>query len=144
MNARDSQQLTAIVYVSAATWLMDVPELEAFLLEIRAVNEEHGVTGVLLYSEGSFMQYFEGTGQSIDYVYQRIKASRRHKHLIEMVHEPIERRLFADWHMAFVQRPPSELLRSSSRAWEGMVRSSAGHLVPTSKQLLLDFWANGR
>lgn len=144
MNDLDTDQLTGVVYVSSATRIMSVGELEEFLLDARTANEQYAITGVLLYSEGSFMQYFEGPLPSIGIVYRRIKASRRHTHLIEMIHEPIQARLFADWRMGFAQRQRSDELRASSSGWEDVVRASNPVGEPAAKHLLLDFWANAR
>ena len=52
--------MIALVYVSAARKLFDEAELSALLTQCRANNARLGVTGVLLYADGNFMQALEG------------------------------------------------------------------------------------
>jgi hypothetical protein len=49
-----------IVYVSAAVKLLDDDQLFDILSSSRKNNAERDVTGVLLYSEGVFIQVLEG------------------------------------------------------------------------------------
>jgi hypothetical protein len=50
----------AITYVSSVRWKPSSTQLEQTLSESRQQNRDHGITGVLLYHDGSFMQYIEG------------------------------------------------------------------------------------
>ena len=52
--------LRAIAYVSSATRLLSVAELETLLVTARDLNLQSSVTGVLLYGSGIFMPFFEG------------------------------------------------------------------------------------
>jgi hypothetical protein len=93
--------LHALVYVSSAVRLLSMAEIGELLEKAQARNAEQGVTGVLLYCEGSFMQYLEGPEAGIALVYKIIKADRAHRGIIELLAEPIETREFPDWSMAF-------------------------------------------
>ena len=52
--------LDSLVYVSSAVKLLRPEEIEYLLTRARERNEEYGITGVLLYIGGNFMQYIEG------------------------------------------------------------------------------------
>jgi len=49
-----------LVYVSSATELFSDTQLENLLLRSRQNNSTLGITGMLLYKDGNFMQCLEG------------------------------------------------------------------------------------
>lgn len=57
--------LFQIVYASHATTTFAEHELEAFLMQFRNNNEQIGITGVLLFAEGEFIQALEGEATDI-------------------------------------------------------------------------------
>ncbi|HSM42684.1 MAG TPA: BLUF domain-containing protein, partial [Afifellaceae bacterium] len=54
-----------LVYVSAAHHLMGDDELTEILETSRARNAAAGITGMLLYKDGSFMQLLEGAKTNV-------------------------------------------------------------------------------
>jgi Sensors of blue-light using FAD len=137
--------MRAIAYVSSATQLMTVPQLESLLVQARGLNLESAVTGVLLYSDGNFMQYFEGSEDSMRVTYERIRASRRHKGIIEILNERIAQRSFPDWQMAFAQPTQSELLALSTARWQTMAGEPLGSsAISPGLALLQNFWKRAR
>jgi hypothetical protein len=134
--------LRAIVYVSTAERMFAETELEALLVEARDLNLETGITGVLLYSGGTFMQCFEGTTAAVDATYERINKSTRHHGIIELVDEPIVERDFADWQMGYQRVKHSELLALSSARWGQRLAVGNEHAAPGSHgmTLLKHFW----
>jgi hypothetical protein len=137
--------LKAIVYISAGIQPMTGAMLEDLLLEARRLNLASGVTGALIYSDGTFMQYFEGEPQAMVETYDRIRASRRHSRIVEMMNEPIMAREFPDWQMALTQPPASELLALSTASWVVQTSRLAarGH-GSVGMVLLRNFWGRRR
>jgi hypothetical protein len=134
-------ELRCIVYLSTACTLMSVAQLEALLIESRELNLKNAITGVLLYSDGNFMQYFEGPAQAVLDTYARIKASQQHKDIIELMHEPILRRNFEDWLMGFAVPHPGELMALFHARWGAPGSGSPADLSATPGIALLhDFW----
>jgi hypothetical protein len=124
---------------------MTVPQLESLLIEARDLNLRSSVTGVLLYSDGNFMQCFEGPEQSMRETYERIRASRKHRDMIEMLNERVDVRSFADWQMGFAQPTQSELLALSTARWERTDDPIRGSLSASPGLLLLQsFWRHAR
>ena len=138
--------LRAIAYVSSATQqLMTVPQLESLLVQARDLNLQSAVTGVLLYSDGNFMQYFEGSEDSVRDTYERIRASRRHRDIIEILNERIAQRSFPDWQMGFAQPAQSELLALSTARWQSMAGEALGSsAISPGLALLQNFWKRAR
>ena len=94
--------MRSITYVSSARTLFKRDELVSLLDQSRDANRMHGVTGMLLYKNGSFMQSIEGEHDIIGRLYQNICNDKRHHHVLTLLDETIPDREFAQWQMAFV------------------------------------------
>lgn len=92
--------LLSILYVSAATRLLSEEELASLLRAAREHNARHGITGLLLHSDGNFMQLLEGPEAVVSELYARIERDPRHHMLITVLEERGLPREFADWSMA--------------------------------------------
>lgn len=137
--------LEAVVYVSACTEPMTSAMLEALLAEARRLNRDSGVTGVLLHADGQFMQYFEGPPDSMRPTYERIRRSRRHTRITELMNEPVAGREFADWLMGLARPSRSDLLALSTADWVVHDARSAGRgRGSVGMALLRGFWSRRR
>lgn len=90
-----------LVYVSAASRLLRQSELVALLAESREHNSRHGITGLLLYRDGDFMQLLDGEESVVRQLFGRIARDPRHRGVIVLVEENVAEPLFADWSMGF-------------------------------------------
>lgn len=90
-----------IIYVSSATVAFDKPALLDLLSECRTKNERAGITGLLLYKDGHFLQVIEGDEDAVAELFTKIQADTRHQRVLTMLTQFIERRDFPDWSMAF-------------------------------------------
>ena len=90
-----------VIYVSSAVQLMDDEALLSLLQQSRKKNAELGITGMLLYKEGNFMQLLEGEEKVVLDLYETIKKDSRHKDLITIITDDIADRSFEDWSMGF-------------------------------------------
>ena len=97
------------IYASAATRPFETAELTALLQEARKHNDAAGLTGMLLYTEGSFFQVLEGVPEAVEALYARIELDQRHDQVTKIVAEAIPGRSFADWTMGFSQVSREEL-----------------------------------
>jgi Sensors of blue-light using FAD len=93
--------LFILVYVSAAvTWFSD-SELRALLAGARRSNQQSGITGMLLYKDGNFMQALEGEEAPVLSLYARLQADRRHRGVLTLDSGHAGTRQFAQWSMGF-------------------------------------------
>lgn len=92
-------------------------DLDNLLVDARANNAAMGVTGVLLYGDGQFFQYFEGAERAVAEVYERIRRSRSHTDMVELEYGRIPQRLFRKWFMGFREAPASMLQKLSQLQW---------------------------
>jgi len=93
--------MITLVYVSSAVKPFSKSELVELLAQARRKNTRLGVTGLLLYRDGNFMQALEGEDKTVLALSDTIAADRRHKGLITLYKAPISERQFRDWAMGF-------------------------------------------
>ncbi len=94
-------QLEQLLYVSSATRELSDAELAGILESSVRNNDREGLTGLLLYSAGSFMQALEGEISAVEATYARILRDPRHHGSIVLHRENIQAREFPNWSMAF-------------------------------------------
>lgn len=93
--------LINLIYVSSAVSSLAREDILDILKRSRDANEKKGITGMLLFKDGNFMQVIEGDALSVDDLHQKISQDPRHTQLITLLREPIVERTFEDWTMAF-------------------------------------------
>ncbi len=93
--------LVQIAYASAATKPFTKEELVSLLVKSRDKNKKAGITGLLLYKSGNFLQILEGESATIKETLQRIELDQRHRGFLTIFKRNIEEREFPDWSMAF-------------------------------------------
>ena len=102
------KQLIHCIYASTAEATFKESDIPALLTRARTGNAERGITGVLLYIEGSFFQVLEGDAAAVDDVYSRIRRDPRHTRITVIIREPIAARDFSEWTMGFCTLDPLE------------------------------------
>jgi len=107
-------------------------------------NTKLGVTGMLLYENGSFFQVIEGPSKVIEELFQVIHSDNRHHKVVTIIAEPIVKRSFSDWTMGFARLSPDdvcELLGLNDFFTHG---NSLNQLNPTRAKKLLTAFKKGR
>ena len=77
------------------------PEIERILHVARRNNDDQGITGALLYSDGCFAQVLEGPLAAVEAIFEKIELDARHRDVAILHFKPIEKRCFGEWSMAF-------------------------------------------
>ena len=95
------EQIVSVVYVSSDSKRMSEEEMAELLRAARRNNEQLGITGMLLYRDGNFLQVLEGPAAAVDRVLGEIKLDPRHDGVITMSRKSIDERQFAEWPLAF-------------------------------------------
>jgi hypothetical protein len=109
--------LVRLLYASRAAQAMGEAELNAILKSSREHNQETGLTGLLCYSEGVFIQVLEGGRDAVNARYKAIIDDPRHRDVILLSYEEIGERHFAGWSMGQVnlhRLNPALVLKYSS------------------------------
>lgn len=95
--------------MSTALTLLNDEQLIDILNSARKNNIKHNITGVLLYSEGVFIQVIEGDEAGVDLAFAKIEKDFRHKNIITLIDQPIQHKSFADWAMGFATLRPDKV-----------------------------------
>lgn len=97
--------LSFVLYRSQAKIPRASLEETTLILDARAANRDHGITGYL-YREGDvFAQYLEGEDAIVRKLYGSIRRDIRHEGVMLLADEAIETRTYVDWPMGFAELP---------------------------------------
>jgi len=110
MSLEQVMALHRLVYVSSATCGMSRNDLR--LLQEQAIlrNAPAGITGLLIYSAGNFLQLLEGPHQQVADCFGRIQLDRRHSEIRQMLFRPTQERIFPTWRMGLLNIDESRAL----------------------------------
>lgn len=93
--------LVRLLYASRAVDAS--PEsIEAILSQSRQYNPISGITGILCYGGGIFLQAIEGGRDAVSELYGQILGDPRHNHVVLLHYEEITERRFSSWTMGQV------------------------------------------
>ena len=135
-----TSELIHCVYASAAGRDFETEELAALLEVARENNAKLGLTGMLLYAEGSFFQVLEGPPDVVDALYVKIERDQRHGRVTLIIKEPIPKRHFDAWTMGFYKVSREELAGMSGvNDFFGKDRATASVDAGRAKKLLAAF-----
>ena len=112
--------LEQLIYTSRAVKPLTVEELRALLEQARTRNHACGITGMLLYDYGAFLQVLEGPPMSVNEVFSSILRDSRHTSIQTLEHEAIPTRGFGDWSMGFVDIHTTALPPAQPMGWSGL------------------------
>lgn len=93
--------LFQLVYMSSATEPFTKDQLRELLKGSHRRNARAGITGLLLYKDGNFMQVLEGEETAVRQLFEKIKQDARHHDIITLLQQSIPERQFSDASMAF-------------------------------------------
>lgn len=100
--------LVQLTYSSVASRRFRPSELRELLALSRQHNHELGVTGILLYADGSFFQVLEGATETVEKLFDVIARDKRHRQVTEIIKEPIAQRDFGEWTMGYTELTDEE------------------------------------
>jgi hypothetical protein len=101
-----------IIYASRATRDLAPDELVDLLATARALNDQAGLTGMLVYAGQSFLQALEGEPEALEETYARIRRDGRHTGLRLLQDVETATRRFPDWSMGFEHADEDDLIDS--------------------------------
>ena len=93
--------LVRLLYASRA---VDPSEaaIESILSQSRQFNPTCGITGILCYGGGIFLQAIEGGRNAVNELYSHIVRDSRHKDVVLLHYQEISERRFGGWTMGQV------------------------------------------
>jgi hypothetical protein len=101
--------LRRAIYTSKATKQFSKRDLLDLLHDSRAFNNIDNISGVLIHSEGLFLQVIEGESEDIEYLLTRLKKDPRHNEMKLILDSCVNSRFFSNWTMACADFDKQEL-----------------------------------
>ncbi len=94
--------LVRLLYASRSANPASSEVTEAILAQSRSHNPAIGITGILCYGGGIFLQALEGGRDQVSDLYGHIQKDPRHKDVVLLHYEEITERRFGGWTMGQV------------------------------------------
>ena len=101
-RASGIRALKAIGYVSRAAAPVDSNALAALEGAARMHNRAAGITGLLVFDAGYYVQVLEGPAGAVDATLARIRRDPRHEEMDLVLDTPIDARSFGRWALASI------------------------------------------
>ena len=99
--------MKCIAYVSRVVARKNGAMIPAGLPEIfrlaRKQNARDGITGILSYRKGYYIQVLEGSELAVDHLFSKIRNDPRHQQVTVLIDVPISERCFSDWDMKLLE-----------------------------------------
>lgn len=123
-----------LIYVSSARADLGEDDLHDILSRARKTNRELGITGMLVYLDGYFVQVLEGERECVRDLYAKIEADPRHVDAKVVTESDIAERDFLDWSMGFREASRDDLYMAGFLAM--ICRALAGTTGPADANIL--------
>lgn len=104
-----------LTYQSRATTKPSNEDLATLMAQARQRNRESGVTGMLLYQDGRYLQTLEGPPEGLDSIWSSVRKDGRHADIEVLTQHLVPARLFSDWDMLLYRRTENEARTLRSR-----------------------------
>jgi len=91
-----------LVYSSKAKIQFTDDSIRSLTEKSSCNNALSGITGLLLYGSGNFLQVLEGNNSSIHILFERIRRDPRHDDCELLFEHTRDRRLFPKWNMGLL------------------------------------------
>lgn len=98
-----------ILYASAAVVPFTPDDLGELLRRAREKNTRLGVSGLLVYDRGAFLQAIEGPGEAVRALYETIYEDPRHTNMVVILRREVPGPSFPGWGMGFVNAEHHDL-----------------------------------
>jgi hypothetical protein len=131
-----------LIYISTATNWPTESELLYLLEQARSLNLRRHITGMLLYSNGTYLQALEGEAKEVRELYDAICHDPRNEGHAILRETEIPGRDFPDWSMGFENlesRSPDELPGFVEVFGGRLDKSIAVNNITNAIRLLMNF-----
>jgi hypothetical protein len=98
-----------VTYLSQASEPLSADGLLGLLSQCHRNNTEKGLTGMLLFGNGTFLQSIEGEATVVDPLIDRISKDPRHRDVKILRRDEITERQYSEWSMGFERVTESTL-----------------------------------
>ncbi len=93
--------LEQLIYVSSASRLFTENELIRVLEDCRNRNELLDVSGMMVYSDGTFIEVLEGGAEVLSCLFDSVQRDPLHNRCFPLIRQRVPHRSFEGWSMGF-------------------------------------------
>ena len=116
-----------LFYVSSAAGFVTEITIDEILEKARDFNEKNGITGVLLFRAGIFLQLLEGEQDIIQALFNLIEKDKRHENVVKLFDTDGNQRLFEDWSMGYRKVEDLDVkFVNEILSWNKLIEASPG------------------
>lgn len=124
-----------LTYQSRAVSRPSETDLKQMVARAQQRNRSLGVTGMLLYDDGRFLQTLEGPPEALEVVWASILRDHRHSDIEILTEHMVSSRLFSNWDLLLYSREQG--FQSASCA-NDLAPHALAHYVPGLVQIALE------
>lgn len=128
----------SITYRSTASAKPSAAEIDELTAKAQAKNHRLGLTGMLLYQEGEFLQTLEGNPANLEKVWSSIRRDPRHCNIDVLSEHIVPARLFSGWDLLVCDRENDTPVSAQKGTAQHRVRQGLAHTVPMVVDLALN------
>ena len=103
------RDIYTLLYLSVASVRLAQNDLTNLLGTCRQYNAAHGLTGLLIYANGHWIEFLEGDQKDVDGLMTQIEQDPRHRDIEVIEKGTASAREFQDWSMAFLEHATPEV-----------------------------------
>lgn len=127
--------IASLTYKSKAAFNPSNADLDDLVHKARVRNRSAGVTGMLLYENGKFLQTLEGPPEGLKQIWSAIRHDERHTQIEVLSEHVVATRLFSDWDLLLYSRAEE---RPPQQAVQPLQQRDLAEYVPQMARLALD------
>lgn len=141
MSSSDDIQMAYLSFATRGLKVDSDEEIQKILVEARAHNAKVGITGQLVYRGGIFLQLLEGNKEHVSSLLGKILLdNKRHENIRILFKQPMLKRVFPDWSMAYKRLDNDALdLVDSIVPWQQLIHLSEQNKAVTDVDILRVF-----
>ena len=103
-GAQPGALIGCLTYQSRASAPPSEEELNDLVIRARTRNSSQGVTGMLLYEDGKFLQTLEGPPKGLETIWSSIRRDERHKDIEVLSQHLVSGRIFSEWDLLLYRK----------------------------------------
>lgn len=104
-----------LVYSSSPAKKMLQSHLYIILRNARLKNKRANITGLLVFTDGIFLQVLEGDENAVRTIFQKIQSDTRHQNITTLFEGHVADRAFPNWEMAYASPSARDMAN-----WSGL------------------------
>ncbi|NBS99806.1 MAG: BLUF domain-containing protein [Betaproteobacteria bacterium] len=125
-----------VTYLSRETDSFSARGLVELLEHCKNNNPALGVTGMLMYANGTFLQTLEGEAETVEILLAKIERDKRHHGFQVIKRESIDERIYKNWSMGFERLTEAALHDAHPSVVENLIqRHRSLHWDPLIREI---------